>query len=454
MLTSITDYKEWVRLCNGKLLKQSNRPIQRIAIDSRENCENAIFVALPGTRTDGHAHLTSAIEKGASALLISAPPPPTSKDLTIIQVPNTVDALQQAAKQWKAMVSPVCIAITGSVGKTTTKEMLFSILQNVAPTFATKENYNTEIGVPLSVLSMPQGTRFFICEFGMRAKGEIAFLSKLMSPDLGILTCIGSSHLEMLGSRNAIAEAKMELISGMQGGTLVYDGEEPLLLPLRTWSGRGVPVYRSQICKLGMRDGNTRFSYQGACYTVQGVGAHLLYDSALACTAARLLGLNEKDVRQGLQSFQPACGRQQIMHLRHNITLIADHYNAAPESMEAAIQSMIELAPARTIAVLGGMLELGECSQIYHEALGRVIAARRISLLWCIGEEAAFIAKGALAGGLDNKQLHLVKKTFEADCLAEEICSVLKPNDTILIKASRKFCFEKLIDAIAERLAE
>ena len=454
MLTTITDVTEWTTLCGGTLLQKGTRPVERIVLDSRENCEGALFVAIKGTHTDGHAHLTAAIKGGAAAILISVPPTSFPPDVSVICVPDTARALQDAAVKWKKNVAPTCIAVTGSVGKTTTREMLAAILQAHAPTFAAPENFNTEIGAPLSVLGMPRGTKYLICEFGMRACGEIAFLSRMLQPDMGILTCIGSSHLETLGSRQAIAEAKMELICGMQGGSLVYDGEEPLLLPLRTCNVRGVPVYRSQIIKLGVHDGSTNFSYGGMCYTVKGVGAHLLYDCTLACTAARMLGLSVKEIRDGLQGFRPAAGRQELLRLKDGITLIADYYNAAPESMEAAIHALTELANGRTLAILGGMLELGAQSALYHEALGRILAARKTSLLWCIGAEAEQIAKGARDGGMTEEQIRLLPYPYQADQLAAALLPLLRPEDTILLKASRKFRLETLVTAICARLTE
>lgn len=446
--------QEWSSLFGGELLQCGTREITGFSVDSRTTQNGDMFLALAGRQTNGHQFLSDAIANGAAALLVQTMNIPLPSDITVIRVSDTMAALTNAAKSVLDTIAPCTIAITGSVGKTTTKGLLCAILSQQHATFATPGNYNTEIGVPLAILTMPTDTRYFLCECGMRGAGEIQHLATLLQPNIGIITCIGTSHLELLGSRAAIANAKMELTTGIKpNGTLIYDGEEPLLSPCRKRSGlRAIPVLRNRLYTLGIHEDYTNFSYMGKSYRAPLFGDALLYDAAIAITTARHLGFSEKEIQTGLSAYHAATGRQELLHPTADITILFDGYNAAPESMYAAIETLTALPAKRRIAVLGDMLELGKESVELHYALGTLIAAKGISLLFCIGKDAAWIAKGASCGGMNKAAVVLFDNHCDFESISDEIASVLCAGDLLLLKASHALGFEKLTDLLTKKI--
>ncbi len=457
--------------------------VTHICTDSREADGSTLFCAIRGERVDGHDYMAKAADCGCPVFLCERIPDELpSLRCAAILVPDTVAALSRLAQARRGgeMKSLTAVAITGSVGKTTTKEMTAAVLSAGKTVFKKDGNYNSTIGLPLSFMEIPPDTACAVLEMGMSARGEIAAMTEAVRPNIAVITNIGSSHLEYLGSRENIARAKLEIARGLSvGGTLIINGDEPLL----TKSGQdlgeeqpfipaGVRVLRISLAggkdadytvtRHRVRDGGMLFDLATPAgewqeLYIPAMGEHLLWAGSFAAAVGQLCGLTEGQVRAGLAAYAPAAMRQNIRAVG-GVTVIADCYNAAPESMKAAL-SVLALAAdthtdeyptasVRRIAVLGDMKELGEDTVSLHRAVGELAARKGVDLLVTVGELGAEIAQGALDAGLSPDSIHI---TGGADTYAETadyLKSILREGDHILFKASRSMALETMVEAL------
>lgn len=444
-----------------------------IATDSREVTKGTLFLGIRGERVDGNDYCETVLRNGASAVLCEKAP-----DMGAAIVTNdTVLSLGRLADAMKRQCPCRTVAVTGSVGKTTTKDLIYAVLSQEYKTHSSKGNFNSNIGLPMSVLAMPRDTERGVFELGMSAFLEIDYLSRLVNPDIGIITNIGTSHMESLGSRENIAKAKLEIINGMQAGaTLLLNGDDPFLRAAKDMIlSRGIrPLYVSisnneKISKgaafraenvrqeIGQTIFDMRFGetvYRDLVLNVMGL--HTVYSALFAVAVGVLEGVSEQKIKTGLSSFAGAPMRQSIETLS-GVTLIEDCYNASPESMRAALDvagTLVEKqGKGRLIALLGDMLELGETSPRLHEEIGKYAAKSGVGFLYAFGETASkHLARGAQRGGISKECICTSELTDHPEEIAERLLSEIRPSDVLLIKASRALRAERVVTILREKL--
>lgn len=436
---------------NGELLAYG------ISTDTRTAKKGDFFVALRGENFDGHRFLANAESAGCAFAVVDHVPEGCA--MPFIVVDDTTKALGRIAKAYKGLFRTISLAVTGSVGKTTTKEFIYSVLSTKHATNVTKGNFNNEIGLPLTLFGLNAEHKALLVEMGMNHKGEISALSEIAEPDIAVITTIGTSHIEHLGSRENIRDAKMEIIHGMkQGGILILNGDEPLLHDVETGG----------ICKIYVGTGenstykaeNIRFLEDKTLFDIRlhdgeimndvcihTLGAHNVTNALIACVCGILLGISEENIRAGLLAFTPAAMRQHFIE-KENYTLIEDCYNASPESMKAGLEVLSHTANVRSlrpVAVLGDMLELGAVSEESHFTVGTLVADKHIAHLVTYGEMAKHIARGAMAHGMREENITILENDCAPDKTAQSVSAVMQKGDVVLFKASRAMALERIV---------
>ena len=429
-------------------------------VDSRQVQPGDCFVALPGEKTDGHLFIPQAVQAGASACIVSETyrvPEPVSRYIdqgrvALIQVADPLEALKELARHRMNQIAPAVVGITGSVGKTTTKDMVASVLSMGGPVLKSRGNYNTEIGMSLNLVELQRHHRWVVLEYGMRGLGEITRLCQIAAPEIAVVTVIGENHLERLGSIENIAKAKSELLQGLKpGGTAVLNRDDPHQVRL-------ADNHRGEICWYGLEDqqgtliqveeradGTFHLNYGGWSVPLRlpVPGRHNLLNSLAASTVGVLAGIDLPLIAEALSEFESSGMRGQLIENK-GVLWINDAYNAGPASMRAALHMLADLSRrGRKIAVLGDMLELGEAAPGLHEQVGYDAVSVGCDMLFTFGRLAAHIAFGARRAGMDASACREFD-TLEA--LAEALNDVLLPGDTVLVKGSRGMRMERLFD--------
>jgi UDP-N-acetylmuramoyl-tripeptide--D-alanyl-D-alanine ligase len=350
------------------------------------------------------------------------------------------------------------VAVTGSIGKTTTKEFIYAVLSEKFPTLKTEGNHNNQIGLPMTLLSLSHEHKAAVVELGMSAKGEIQYLSQMAAPNIAVITNIGTSHIEKLGSREGIRDAKLEITAGLQSGrALILNGDEPLLagIPGATYVGaknRQSDVFVDNIIT-GENGSAFDLTIKGEkveSLVIPAVGEHNVMNAAIAYTVGVYSGMGEFEIRRGLRAYKTTGMRQNIYENGGRV-ILEDCYNAAPESMLASLKVLSDISTAkklRPVAVLGDMRELGFYSREGHTCVGNAVANLSISLLFTFGKEAKVIAEAAIEQGMDRGSVF----SFEDISNTEAIVAALKEKtgkgDMILFKGSRAVAMERLIEKI------
>ncbi|MGK0553561.1 UDP-N-acetylmuramoyl-tripeptide--D-alanyl-D-alanine ligase [Macrococcus capreoli] len=429
----------------GKVAQQfEDVMIDGVSIDSRQLNEGVLFIPFKGENVDGHQYVAQSLERGAHASLWQSDALDMPEGLPIIVVDDTLKALQAIGKAYLEEVNPKVIAITGSNGKTSTKDMVEAVL---APNFKVKKtqgNYNNEIGLPITLCQLDEDTEISILEMGMSGFGEIAFLSELATPDIAAITNIGESHMRDLGSREGIAKAKFEIIEGLNG-PLFYDGDEPLLNDL-------VAQAKGEFKKIGFNSDNDfyihdlqaleksiAFKVGDAQFSVPTLGAHNARNATIAIAIGRLLGLSDAVINENLTHLHLTNMRMEQNIGINKARLINDAYNASPTSMRAAIDTIAIMDVPNKIIVLSDVLELGPDSQQYHESVGAYFEGKGIDRLLTVGTEAAHIH--AAAKPFTEAQHFDSKEALEAALL-----NYLNADTVVLFKASRGMALETIIN--------
>jgi UDP-N-acetylmuramoyl-tripeptide--D-alanyl-D-alanine ligase len=420
--------------------------------DSRKIVADGLFVPLVGEHFNGHHYLEQAIEHGAvAAIWMEREPLPEHlpQGFPLFFVRDTLSAIQSMAKSYLNQTRPKIIAVTGSNGKTTTKDMLYGILHQSFRTYKTQGNFNNHIGVPLTILSMPKDTEVLVLEMGMNHFGELTFLSQMAKPDIAIITNIGESHIEYLGSREGIARAKLEIVNGLRKrGTLILDGDEPLLADIQT--------YAFQIVRCGFSNGNnwritdivesvsgSSFSLnkQKETFNVPVLGRHNVKNAVLSFAAARILGMDMEKIQIGLEKLSLTKLRFERVDGLNGSVLINDCYNASPTSMKASLETLKTLPGfKKRIAVLGDMYELGKNEEALHKSVAAALGAPLTHVV-TIGEKGAWIADGLRENGSVNLEVRSFPTKAEAQPFLE---SLLSEDAVMLFKASRLLALEEL----------
>ena len=439
--------------------------ITSIVTDSREAESGSLFVALKGERFDGHDYISQALSRGAAAVIAERIPDGLEADEAkrVFVTPSSLEALGKVAAAYKARIRPKTIAVTGSVGKTTTKEFVFAVANSKFSAHKTTGNFNNEIGMPLTVLQMPEMTQVCVLEMGMSGLGEISHMTNIATPDIAIITNIGNSHIECLGSRENICKAKLEIVEGVpKDGWVILNADEPMLFAQKGKLERnmlfvslGNPLADYRALNIREYEDSTEFDLVAGKRVVTNVkiptiGVHNVYDATYAFAVGVLLGMSDDEIKRGLMSFHNTGMRQNIYEYG-GITIIEDCYNAGPESMKAALEVLAKLADkngCRTVAVLGDMRELGEYSKQLHMEVGTLVASRHISNLVTFGREAENIALGAINHALSPENISINTNIENVADTAKTVYELLRPGDAVLFKASRAVKLERVIDEL------
>ncbi|MBQ6431320.1 MAG: UDP-N-acetylmuramoyl-tripeptide--D-alanyl-D-alanine ligase [Oscillospiraceae bacterium] len=411
--------------------------------DTRRLQKGELFVAIIGTARDGHDFAADAIEKGAAAVLASKPLAP---EIPAIYVEDTVKALQDVARHWREHLHIKAVGVTGSVGKTTTKGMIASVLETAFVTLRTEENFNNGIGLPVTLLGVDEACEAAVLEMGMNHFGEISLLTRIAQPDIAVITNVGTMHIEYLGSREGILKAKLEILEGLRpGGIAIFNGDNDLLSgvaaqyhALTFGLGKQNDVYAEEI---RTRGDQTDFIAVGfgkrIPITLHTVGEHCVVDALAAVAVGLCCSLMPEQIQEGLENFRNHGMRQKLYDLG-SIHIMEDCYNAGPESMRAAFK-VLACAKGRRIAVLGGMLELGSFAPREHYLVGKE-AAKAADLLFAYGENSEEYVRGALEEGMQY-----ARKFDTHEKLTAALQAALLPGDTVLFKGSRGMKMERVL---------
>ncbi|OCA89342.1 UDP-N-acetylmuramoyl-tripeptide--D-alanyl-D-alanine ligase [Bacillus sp. FJAT-27225] len=437
----------------------AERVISGVSIDSRKIEQGNLFVPFKGEKVDGHKYVISAIEKGAAAAFWQKDVPNPPEGLPILIVDDCLAALQELARAYLKQLTVKVVGITGSNGKTTTKDMVTSLLSQKYKVQKTEGNYNNHIGLPLTVLQLDQDTEMAVLEMGMSARGEISFLTKLAEPDAVIITNIGEAHLLDLGSREAIAEAKLEILEGLkEGGLAVLNGDEPLLmdriagrkgeLNIQTF-GRGEynDVYPIDIIQT--QNGN-EFTISGSeqRFFLPVLGTHNIINALSAMLIARHFSVSCEEIARGLKETKLTQMRMEMTEGSNGEKIINDAYNASPTSMKAAIDLVANLPGyTKKVLVLGDMLELGPLEEEYHNKIGETIDPEKVHLLFTFGELGARIAEGARKVLGEGKVYSFSSK----EMLSKELKNHTDKQTLVLVKASRGMRLEEVVASLQKK---
>jgi UDP-N-acetylmuramoyl-tripeptide--D-alanyl-D-alanine ligase len=453
-----------IRWSGGTLLAGDvQRECRGVGIDSRRVEPGSLFIAIRGPNHDAHRFLQDAANAGAAGLLVEAGaaiPDAVRARCAVVAVPDTTQALGALAAGYRSTFSGPLVAITGSNGKTTTKEMCAAILAVRAPCLKTEGNLNNQYGLPLTLLRRDEAQRSAVVEIGMNHAGETAPLAAIARPTVGVITNIGTAHIENLGSQDAIAREKGALFEALGEAAVAvanFDDARVVAQLARTKArpftfGRevGADVRAENVIALGGRgcafelvapDGR-------ASVRVAGIGQIPVLNALAAAAAALAAGASLDDVGAGLEDYRPPSGRLEPVALPRNVILLNDTYNANPQSMDVALRSLAELkGTSRGLAVLGDMGELGTTARDAHRDAGRLAAGLGIDFVFALGQHACDVVAGAIEGGMARER---AIEGRDHDDLAARVRAVLRGSDWVLVKGSRSMKMERLVHALSQ----
>jgi UDP-N-acetylmuramoyl-tripeptide--D-alanyl-D-alanine ligase len=454
----LTTIASWLKE-DGQHLE--NIIIEGVSIDSRTVGEGHLFIPFRGEQVNGHRYVKSAIEKGAAAALWMKDEPNPPKDIPLIFVEDPELALQEMARTYREQLDCTVIGITGSNGKTSTKDLVAGVLSPYYNVRKTEGNFNNELGLPLTLLSLEEETEYAVLEMGMSGFGEISFLSKLAKPDYVFITNIGEAHMQDLGSREGIAKAKFEIIDGLSSnGMLFYDGDEPLLNPLlkKQKNIRKASFGYHAENDLALKDVHSTAA--GSDFTVVGLyegkfsipvyGAHQVKNALAAILIAKEIGLSNEDIREALSATRLTDMRMQPVTSDNGALFINDAYNAAPTSMRAALTFLKETSLRQEKwVVLGDMLELGDEEKAYHESLSTHLIDMKLKGILLYGPRMKW-----LFDRLQNESLQ-TKLLWSADDYEPLVVELRKNTDAdsvILLKGSRGMALENILTPFIQEI--
>ena len=447
---------EILEAVHGSLLGEFGdlkRTVSRVETDSRTIHAGSLFVPLVGERFDGHAYINAALEGGAAGCFTQRERESYLPGKFYIKVDSTHKALRDLAKYYKAKFPIPVIAITGSVGKTTTKDMVAAVLGEKYSVLKTEGNLNNDIGVPMTLLRLKPEHQMAVLELGMNHAGEIDYLSAIVEPDVILMTNIGDSHIEYFGSREKILEAKSEIFNHARKDALaIINGDDPLLntlpgkLPfsfLRVGAAEGLDYRASDLSS----DGKSRLTCKVTTprgqfqAEIPALGEHMIYPTLMAAAVGEHFGLTPEEIANGVLHFAPTKMRMNILHRQDDITILNDTYNANPQSMRAAVEVLSNAKGEFKAAVLGDMFELGPLAPALHAGIGEYLAKAGINCLVAVGELAKHIYTAAKEAGVPHCFYCETKEKAKP-----VLNDLVQPHATILVKASRGMALEELVE--------
>ena len=446
--------KEVAQVTNAEKNSDAEILFEGVTTDSRKITSGVLFVALKGEHFNGEDFAAEALKKGAVAVLVSKN---FNKNLDgiILKVDDTLKAYSQIAAAWRNRFDIPIVAVTGSNGKTTTKDLTAAALNSLGHVQKTSGNFNNEIGVPMTLLALNENHKAAVVEIGMRGLGQIEALAQVVKPNIGIITNVSEAHIELLGTIENIARAKGELVTAIQdGGTIILNADNVHTLAMKNLVKGGVKVLTYSIeggadfvakdILIGNVSTEFTLSFRGAEYDfeIPMLGRHNVSNALAAIAAGYACGLKVPDIQRGFSTLTTTKMRYEVIR-RDGLTIINDAYNASPASMRAAIRTTSEVYSGRLIAVLGDMLELGNISEQIHKEIGAELVENKFDTLITLGKLGKFIAEGARDAGLKNIF------TFDThEDAAKKILEIVRDGDTILFKASHVMHMEKIIELI------
>ena len=449
---------EAARAVNGtiKLVGElKKRDIVFVTMDSRKACENCLFVCIKGERVDGHDFIGDVFSKGAAAVLCDHIPETACEGVYIV-AENTVEALQRLAEWYRGTLSVKVVGISGSVGKTSTKEMVASVLSAGFKVLKTQGNYNNEIGLPLTVLSIEPSHEVAVLEMGISDFGEMRLLARIARPDICVITNIGQSHLEALKTRDGILKAKTEMFEYRNpDGPIFLNGDDDKLSTVTDVSGTKPVFYGFSENNFAHPENVESLGLAGTKMTVclgdnkfdakiKMIGNHMVMNAMAASLIGEYLGMSNEKIREGLENAETIGGRSHL--IAHGSGFVIDDcYNAAPTSMKAAVDSLC-LAKGRKVAILGDMFELGEDTESMHRDMGVYAVSKPIDKLICVGT----ISKNMYEGAKGTKSACEVVYYETMEGLMERLEAEILPDDNVLVKASNGMHFSKLVEALTK----
>jgi UDP-N-acetylmuramoyl-tripeptide--D-alanyl-D-alanine ligase len=440
-----------------------NRSFAEVFIDSRKIPADGLFVAIIGEVHDAHAFLNDVVQNGGRGLVIirdKADQLPVAEwkagDVACIAVEETTRALGALAAYNRRRATVSVVGITGSNGKTTTRQMTATVVSQQFNTLATVGNLNNEIGLPLTLLSLEPDHQWAVVELGTNNPGEIARLAAICTPDIGVITNIGPAHLEGLGSIEGVAREKGSLLKGLaKNGRAVLNADDPRVLDLAHKTRNEVILYGEseqaaiRAVKIKEDDHGIKFILKIAeddiPIRLNTSGRFMVANALAAASVGNLIGLSSGTIKAGLESFTPAGGRMNILQTPSGINIIDDTYNANPDSMKAALKTLASMSTgARSVFVAGDMLELGDQSQALHSSIGALAVQSGINRLYARGDFAGAVASGARDEGLSATDIF----TGTRQEIIEDLIKWLQPGDWVLVKGSRGMAMEKVVEGL------
>lgn len=431
-----------------------SREVSCVVIDSRKIQKDGLFIAIRGARVDGHTFIPQVMEKGALCSV-------SEQDLgdvpyPYIKVDSCEQALKDIAEHYRRSLDIKVVGISGSVGKTSTKEMIASVLSQKYNVLKTEGNFNNEIGLPLTVFNLREEHEVAVLEMGISGFGEMTRLARIARPDICVITNIGVAHIENLGSRGGILRAKTEMFAFMNpDGTIILNGDDDKLRGFTPDNGiqpvyfgldPSCPYHAEQIRNMGLKGTTAEFVTPSERFEahISIPGDHMVYNALAGIAAGHALGMTADEIRQGIEQLVPIAGRNHLIET-DRYSIIDDCYNANPVSMKSSL-SVLSGADTRTVAILGDMFELGNSEKEMHYETGAFAADAGINVLICIGGLSAETARGAreASSGSDMEVLHYDTK----EDFLNEAGQILHKNDTILVKASHAMDFAKIVEEL------
>ncbi|ENQ3078170.1 UDP-N-acetylmuramoyl-tripeptide--D-alanyl-D-alanine ligase [Bacillus cereus] len=437
----------------GLQKKYHNHLITGVSINSKVISPGNLFIPIVRLK-NGHDYVEEAIQQGAIASLWEKSQPNPPKGIPLIFVNDTLIALQRLARSYRNQLSVNIIGVTGSNGKTTTKDLINSVLDITYKVHKTKGNLNSQIGLPLTILEIEEDCEIAVLEMGMSEHGQIQRLSEIAEPNVAVITMIGQSHIQTLGSREAIADAKLEIVKNLkEQSLLIYNGDEPILKEKIQALHIADQIKCVKFGESSLNDVYPMFMKEHSkgidftlndesTYFIPLHGKHNVYNAMIAIKVGQQFNLNQQKIKQGLKQAKITEMRFEILKANSGATIINDAWNASPSSVKAAIETFEQLVGYKQkIIVLGDMLELGQDEEKYHRNIGKILNPNTIDYIFTIGERAKMIAQEAKLKYKKDK----VKSFLTKDEAITEILSVCDPEDAVLIKGSRGMALEEVV---------
>lgn len=447
-----------VELCSGKLLcGDGNVILKKLVIDTRMLEYGDTFVGIKGENYNGNDFLYDAVEKGANCVILDENKDITDISIPIILVSDSSKALGIIASYIRNNSDSIFIGVTGSVGKTSTRDMIYSVLNESHPTLKTENNYNNNIGLPLTISKLCD-ERFAVIEMGMNHLGEISYLSNIVKPNIGVITNVGTAHIGILGSRENILKAKLEILDGMDdSSTLIINNDNDLLHDYYLNNDNKKNIITIGIdndsdykaININENDNNSEFDVVFKNQTIHILcpipGRAYIYNSLCAIAVGSILSIDNNKIIDGIKNIHLTKNRLEFINLKNDIKIINGIYNASVDSMKASIEVLKNQTCNRKIAVLGDMLELGCYSKELHQGIGRFVYENNIDVLITVGRDSSYISSEAIKCGMNKNNVYTLSNNNDAISILSDI---ILPGDVILLKASNGLHFKEILNEI------